>query len=273
MSLVTHWNACSECGRHTLLFVRLARRRSLWRHGGWRGAEKGPELVSPFELKTQPNTCGVEAGCIKKPGFGDMLLTDVMAASEELDAQERNGVMWSTGMGSPRAEGWEIFLCWSSISPDMQSTDSFVITIITFKYCLGNCGLQGSLQTSQPYSANSDWPQGCIFWLPMHSLEAFSPVFHWRCDHKGVLSVRDNFYRSRREPLHPFPGKDERSPLKVTQGHAEQGSVLLPLCPLPFLGAFLCALCYLSKSHVTAEVLPSGTSGWQQNQKRQTGVF
>lgn len=68
------------------------RRHSLWRHWGWHGAEKGPELVSPSELKTQPNTCGVEAGCIKKLALG-MLLNDVMAPSEAFDAQEHNGVM------------------------------------------------------------------------------------------------------------------------------------------------------------------------------------
>lgn len=72
--------------------------------------------------------------------------------------------------------------------------------------------------------------QGCIFWLPMHLLEVCSPVFLWCHDHKGVLSVRDNFYRSRREPLHPFPAKARRSPLKVTQEHAEQSSVPLPFC-------------------------------------------
>lgn len=63
---------------------------------------KGPEFVSPFELKMQPNTCGLEAGYIRKAGFLDTLLTDVMAPSEELDLQERSGVMWSTGMGCPR---------------------------------------------------------------------------------------------------------------------------------------------------------------------------
>ena len=63
--------------------------------------EKGPEFVSPFELKMQPNTCGLEAGYIRKAGFWEMLLTDVMAPSEESDLQECGRVTRSNSMGCP----------------------------------------------------------------------------------------------------------------------------------------------------------------------------
>lgn len=44
--------------------------------------EKGPVFVRPFELTMQPHSHGLEAGCVRKAGFWDMLLTDVTGTEQ-----------------------------------------------------------------------------------------------------------------------------------------------------------------------------------------------
>lgn len=276
MSLVTYWNTCCERGsqafggRHTLPFVKLMRRRSLWRRRGWRAAEQESEFVSPFESQMQPNTCGLGAGCVRKDGFWDTLLTNVMAPSKELDLQERRAVTRSVGMGHPQKSGLEM--------PEVHLSRHAEYRILCdnhhqLQINLGRlwaAGLPTDLQAllcwfrlTHVLSSRA----ASLYFLAINTLlEVFSPALLWCCDHKGALSVRHNFYRRRREPLHPFPAKDRSFPLKVTLGDTERGSVPLPLCPLLLLGRFF-PHSGRSKSHVTAEVLPSNRTepqplGW-----------
>lgn len=152
--------------------------------------EKGHVFMSTFELTMHPHSHGLEAECMRKAGFWDMLLTEVMGTEQGAGFA---GAQWSYVVSHAREQALEIFLCQGSISVDTQSRDSFLITIISFKYCLEHLGLQGSLKTLQLCSAYSDWlvccPPGCCLRFWDDSMFLGSPALLWCYDHKGPLSV------------------------------------------------------------------------------------
>lgn len=115
--------------------------------------EKGPVFMSAFELTMHPHSPGLEAECMRKAGFWDMLLTEVTGTEQGAGFA---GAQWSYVVSCARKQALEIFLCQGSISVDTQSRDSFLITIISFKYSLECLGVQGSLKTLQLCSAFSD---------------------------------------------------------------------------------------------------------------------
>lgn len=61
--------------------------------------EKGPVFVSPFELTMQPHSRRLEAGCMRKAGFWDILLTDVMGTKQGAGFA---GAQWSYVVSCPQ---------------------------------------------------------------------------------------------------------------------------------------------------------------------------
>lgn len=158
----------------------------------------------------------------------------------------------------------------------MHSTDSFVITIMPFKYCLGNYGLQGSLQTSQPWSVDSDWP------MCSRAASSGCQCTYWKCAvlffsgvmiTKGFWVLETTFIGAEGSLCILFQPRLEGPHWRWHRSMPSRAPFLSLSVSLPFLGPFLCTLWYLSKSHVTEEVPPFSPAGCQQNQKPQTGDF
>lgn len=214
MSLVTYWNTCSErgsrafWGRHTLTHLCWDHKtpEPLETQGGALG--EGTCVHEPFWID---NATLLEAGYVRKAGFWDMLLTEVTGTEQGAGfaGVELRGQL-------SREQALEILLCQGSISADTQSTDSFLLTIISFKYCLECLELQGSLKTLQLCTAYSDW----LVWCPPGLLSAFLGWWHvpWECSvllYSGVmvtkgLWVSDTIFNTAEESIWIFsdPGQN-----------------------------------------------------------------